>query len=170
MVELRAFGAEYTGVVASWASSAREVALLSGREEFPFPAELVGSWRKSADDVQSYLLFGGPEPIGYGELWLDDEEDEVELARIIVAPGLRGKGFGTALVRALLARGLATEYADVFLRVRPDNEPAIRTYLGVGFHPVAAELAAEWNQDQPLAYTWMHYLSGSAPLGSGAGS
>ncbi len=158
-MELRPFESEYSALVASWAGSAQDVQLLSGRDTFPFPAELVENWRKVADDIQPYLLFDGPNPIGYGELWLDDEEDEVELARIIVARDLRGKGIGVELVRALLAPGLATGYPEVFLRVRPDNEPAIRTYLRVGFQPVAADLAAEWNKDQPLDYAWMRYRS-----------
>jgi [ribosomal protein S18]-alanine N-acetyltransferase len=156
-VELRAFEDSYAPVVAGWASTAEEVGLLSGREAYPFPADLVGSWRKVADDIKSYLCFDGEMPVGYGELWLDDEEDEVELARIIVAPELRGKGIGTEFVRALLQPALAAEYSAVFLRVRPDNERAIKTYLRVGFEPVDEKLAAEWNEPQPINYTWLQY-------------
>jgi ribosomal protein S18 acetylase RimI-like enzyme len=157
LMELRPFEDLYTALVAGWASSAQEVALLTGREEFPFPAELLTTWVKNADDIKSYLYFDGETPVGYGELWLDDEEDEVELARIIVAPDLRGKGIGTDFVRALLQPALAAGYSDVFLRVRPDNEPAIRTYLRVGFQPVDEALAAEWNAPQPINYTRMQY-------------
>jgi ribosomal protein S18 acetylase RimI-like enzyme len=133
------------------------VALLTGRDEYPFPSDLLTSWRTIADDIQAYLYFDGETPIAYGELWLDDEEDEVELARIIVAPELRGKGIGTEFVRALLAPAVSAGHADIFLRVRPDNEPAIRTYLRVGFVPVDAALAAEWNEPQPINYTWLRY-------------
>lgn len=121
-MELRAFEGERSALVAGWASSAQEVSLLSGRNEFPFPAELMTSWRKVADDIRAYLYFDGENPIAYGELWLDDDEDEVELARIIVAPEFRGKGIGTEFVRALLVPALDAGYADLFLRVRPDNE------------------------------------------------
>jgi ribosomal protein S18 acetylase RimI-like enzyme len=159
-MELRAFEDRYTAMVAGWARSAQEVGLLSGRNEFPFPAEILGSWRKVADDIKAYLYFDGETPVGYGELWLDDEEDEVELARIIVAPDLRGKGIGTSFVQALLQPALGAGYADVFLRVRPDNEPAIRTYLRVGFQPVDEALAAEWNEPQPIDYTWLQYPTG----------
>lgn len=160
-MELRAFEDRYSALVAGWASSAQEVSLLSGRDEFPFPVEILGSWRKVADDILAYLYFDGETPIGYGELWLDDEEDEVELARIVVAPDLRGKGIGTEFVRALLEPALAAGYADVFLRVRPDNEPAIRAYLRAGFQPVDEALAAEWNEPQPIDYTWLQYPTGS---------
>ncbi|MEU4395397.1 GNAT family N-acetyltransferase [Kribbella sp. NPDC023855] len=156
-MELRSFASEYTATVAGWARSAQEVALLTGREEYPFPGDLLTSWRTVADDIRAYLYFDGETPVAYGELWLDDEEDEVELARIIVAPELRGKGIGTEFVRALLAPALSSGYADVFLRVRPDNEPAIRTYLRVGFVPVDEALAVEWNEPQPINYTWLRY-------------
>jgi ribosomal protein S18 acetylase RimI-like enzyme len=156
-MELRGFDVGKAAVVAGWATSAREVSLLSGRTQFPFPAELARSWAKPADDVRCYLYYVSGEPVGYGELWLDDEEDEVELARIIVRPGSRGRGIGTAFVKALLGPALEAGYSDVFLRVRPDNDVAIRTYRRVGFEYVAADLADEWNKDQPVAYTWMQY-------------
>jgi RimJ/RimL family protein N-acetyltransferase len=143
VMELKPFEESHTALVAGWANSAQEVALLSGRDEFPFPAELTGSWRKVADDITAYLYFDGAEPVGYGELWLDDEED--------------GRGIGTAFVQALLQPALVAGYSDVFLRVRPDNERAIKTYLRVGFQPIDEQLAAEWNEPQPINYTWLQY-------------
>ena len=103
VVELRGFSDEYAVLVAGWAVDAKEVALLSGRVEYPFPEELKASWRKVDPDIHSYLLFDGDQPVGYGEVWLDDEEDEVELARIIVDPKVRGRGIGPG-VGARLAR------------------------------------------------------------------
>jgi [ribosomal protein S18]-alanine N-acetyltransferase len=143
--------------VAGWATTPAEVALLSGRTEYPFPSDLLTTWRATDDDIHPYQYFDGDRPIGYAELWLDAEEDEVELARIILAPSDRGRGLGTAFVRALLVPAEAAGFADIFLRVRPDNTPALRTYHRVGFHPVPDDLAAEWNTDQPIAYTWMRY-------------
>jgi ribosomal protein S18 acetylase RimI-like enzyme len=159
-MELREFEGVHTALVAGWATSAAEVGLLAGRAEYPFPVELLDSWRKVDDDIQPYLYFDGERPIGYAELWLDADEDEVELARIILAPDVRGKGLGPVFVRALLGPALDSGYSDVFLRVRPDNVPAIRTYERVGFLRVADELAAEWNKAQPIAYTWMQYPAG----------
>jgi ribosomal protein S18 acetylase RimI-like enzyme len=157
MRQLREFSDGYDGQVAGWARTAHEVALLCGREEYPFPAELIGSWRKIDSDIQSYLFFDGDRAIGYGEVWLDADEDEVELARIIVDPDLRGQGIGAELVRALLTPALAAGHPDIFLRVRPDNAVAIRTYLGVGFVDVSQQEMDEWNAGQPLAYRWMRY-------------
>ena len=99
---LGSFEMKRAAVVAGWATTATEVSLLCGREELPFPAELLDKWPKIADDIVLYQFVDGETLIGYGELWLDEEEDEVELARIIVAPEHRGKGLGRRLVQALL--------------------------------------------------------------------
>lgn len=118
-MELRGFDDGYGVQVADWALNEKEVALLSGRVVYPFPEELRANWRTADADIHSYLLFDGERPVGYGEVWLDDEEDEVELARIIVDPKVRGRGIGGELVRALLGPALDAGYSEVFLRVRP---------------------------------------------------
>ncbi|WP_433161787.1 GNAT family N-acetyltransferase [Kribbella sp. CA-247076] len=156
-MELRGFSDEYGRLVAGWAGTAQEVGLLCGRNEYPFPAELIGSWRTVDPDIQSYLYFDGETPVGYGEVWLDDEEDEVELARIIVDPARRGRGIGAELVRALLKPAVAAGHPDIFLRVRPDNAIAIKTYLDVGFVDVSQQEMDEWNAAQPIPYRWMRY-------------
>ncbi len=160
MRELRGFSDGYDGQVAGWARTAHEVALLCGRVEYPFPADAVTSWRKVDPDIQSYLLFDGERPVGYGEVWLDDEEDEVELARLIVDPAERGKGIGAELVQALLKPAIAAGHPDIFLRVRPDNAVAIKTYLRTGFVDVSQQEMDEWNAGQPVAYRWMRYTAG----------
>jgi hypothetical protein len=39
------------------------------------------------DDVKPWVMTSNDEdPIAYGELWLDADEDEVEIARLVVAP------------------------------------------------------------------------------------
>jgi ribosomal protein S18 acetylase RimI-like enzyme len=158
-MELRGFEEEYGRLVAGWARTAQEVALLCGRVEYPFPEELIGTWRKIDPDIESYLLFDGERAVGYGEVWLDDDEDEVELARLIVDPAERGKGIGAELVRALLKPAIAAGHPDIFLRVRPDNAVAIKTYLGTGFVDVSQQETDEWNAGQPVAYRWMRYAT-----------
>jgi ribosomal protein S18 acetylase RimI-like enzyme len=145
--------------VVSWAQSAEEAVMWCGARDFPVPAGQIDQWQQS-DEVRAYLLIDDAGPAGYGELWLDTEENEVELARIIVAPGRRGRGLGRALALGLLAEATAVGYRDVFLRVHPDNAPALRCYRAAGFTPVAAELAAEWNLPQPVDYLWLEQPTG----------
>ena len=138
-------------VVASWAAPGAETLRWCGLPAAP--AAVVASWGEAAD-VRAYGLLDGEDLIGYGELWLDDEEAEVELARIVVAPARRGRGTGRVLTAALAERA-RTHHDQVFLRVHPDNEPALRCYRGAGFVPVAAAEAAGWNRGQPVGYVWL---------------
>ncbi|MEV7584500.1 GNAT family N-acetyltransferase [Streptomyces erythrochromogenes] len=153
-MDLLPFAAVHAATVAGWPASAGEVALWCGRQEFPVSARTVADWQRDPD-VRAHVLVEDGRAVAYGELWFDAEEDEVELARIIVAPDTRGTGRGRELVRALLARAVAAGYQDVFMRVHPDNDRALRCYRGAGFAPVAPGLAASWNEAQPVAYVWL---------------
>jgi ribosomal-protein-alanine N-acetyltransferase len=147
------FTAARAGLVASWSTSADEADMWCSRPEHPFPPDVVAGWG-TAPDVRAYLLLADGEPVGYGEVWSDEEENEAELARLIVAPAARGRGVGRALTAELVAHA---GYEDVFLRVRPDNAIALATYRGAGFEDVPAELQAEWNAPQPRPYAWLRY-------------
>src|SRR5215510_6337587 len=97
---LTPFTADRAGLVASWSTSADEADLWCSRAEHPFPAHVVAGW-SAAPDVTAYLLMADGEPVAYGEVWSDEEENEAELARLIVAPAARGRGVGRALTTEL---------------------------------------------------------------------
>jgi ribosomal protein S18 acetylase RimI-like enzyme len=103
------------------------------------------------------MYCGGP-LVAYGELWVDDDEAEVELARLIVDPAERGQGLGRRLAAGLA--GLArSSYPRVFLRVHPDNLAARRCYAAAGFQPVEPDQAAAWNASQPVDYVWLSLVT-----------
>ena len=154
---LEMFDAARAELVASWAVGDEVVRAWCARDDGTVPADVVAGWSQ-ADDVEAYLFGeGSGEPVAYGELWLDDEEGEVELARLLVAPEHRGQGVGRALTRALSdrARSAHPELPAVFLRVRPENFQAIRAYAAAGFLPIPDDEQAEWNQGQRFEYHWM---------------
>jgi ribosomal protein S18 acetylase RimI-like enzyme len=153
-VELRSFAAGDAAVVAAWAGPA-EAVMWCGHHGGAVPAEKVAGWA-AEEGVRAFGLYDAGRLVAYGELWLDDDEAEVELARLIVAPERRRRGVGRALVAELTALALGA-YPDVFMRVHPDNAAALRCYLGAGFVPVSADLAAEWNAPQPVRYEWLWY-------------
>ena len=117
------------------------------------PAGQINAWARE-DGVQPFGLYRDGRLVAYGELWIDDDEAEVELARLIVDPAERGRGLGRRLATGL--SGLArSRYPRVFLRVHPDNAAARRCYAAAGFEPVAPEQAAAWNAGQPVDYIWL---------------
>jgi ribosomal-protein-alanine N-acetyltransferase len=59
-----------------------------------------------------------------------------DLYRVIVRPEARGQGVGASLVRAGLDWAAAVGGRRMLLEVRPDNQPAVDLYRGLGFEPV----------------------------------
>ena len=156
-MSLETFDPKRAELVASWAVGDDVVRAWCARDDDTVPAEVVAGWSE-ADDVEAYLFHEeAGEPVAYGELWLDDDEGEVELARLLVAPEHRGRGVGRALTRALSDRARDThpELPAVILRVRPENAQAIRAYAAAGFVAIPDDEQAVWNEGQRLAYHWM---------------
>jgi ribosomal protein S18 acetylase RimI-like enzyme len=159
-VQLRSFAAELADVVGGWARTEAEALMWCGAGAAPVPAQQICAWARE-DGVEPFGLSRGQRVVGYGELWVDDGEAEVELARLIVDPGERGQGLGRYLA-AELARLARFRYPRVFLRVHPGNIAALRCYAAAGFEPVEPDQAAAWNVGQPFGYVW---LLGPACLG-----
>jgi ribosomal protein S18 acetylase RimI-like enzyme len=147
--------------VARWPTSEAEAVMWCGGGEFPVREQTVSAWRTD-EDVRAYVLVEDGRLLAYGELWLDAEENEVELARLIVEPARRGEGLGRHLVRGLLAGAVEAGFDDVYMRVHPDNDRALRCYLGAGFVPVEPALAKDWNAAQPVDYTWLRHAPAAA--------
>ena len=133
--------------------TSRDVEAIAGWHPIP-TAEVLGWWKVA--DVEPWVMEGTDGGLtAYGELWLDVEEDEVELARLIVAPERRGRGFGKLLVHALMHKAQRTNLATTMLRVEPDNEIAIACDLACGFELLGPEESSEWNEGQRREWLWM---------------
>lgn len=154
-MQLQPFEEADAATVGSWATTAADALMWRVENGGPVPADRILACA-AEDGVRPHVLHQDGIPVAYGELWIDDDEQEVELARLIVAPGRRGQGIGRTLVAELVRRATA-HYADVFLRLRPGNTPALRCYLAAGFHRVPADLEQQWNAAQPIAYVWMRH-------------
>jgi ribosomal protein S18 acetylase RimI-like enzyme len=76
---------------------------------------------------------GAPEvAVGHAELVRTDPQ-RIVLARVIVAPDHRRRGFGRQLVAAVLAEASRRGHPRVALNVLRDNVAAMRLYRSVGF-------------------------------------
>ena len=80
-----------------------------------------------------YRLFGSDRP-GYG--FVDERTPELAIA---VVPNARGKGVGSKLLDALLARARAAGYPTVSLSVDRANAGAIELYRRHGFERVGED-------------------------------
>ncbi len=166
-LELHVFRSEWAAEVSSWAASSSEVLAWCSGTEVPVPATTIAAWSDDSD-VDAFGLFDSDQLVAYGEVWVDHDEAETELARIIVAPGRRDSGMGRELTRLLAARARSV-HPDVYLRVRRDNEAAVRCYAAAGFVPLGAPDQERFNIGQPVEYTWMRLDDGGlAPDPAGA--
>jgi ribosomal protein S18 acetylase RimI-like enzyme len=150
---LRPFTVDAAEIVSSWATTPDEVAFWCSMTEAPVPPDVIAGWSRQSD-VRSYLLCDADGPVAYGELWIDDEEREVELARIIVDPRQRGRHLGRTLTQRLADQAHRL-HPTVFLRVRPANDAALACYNAAGFTRVDPDTEREWNHGQPTPYVWM---------------
>jgi ribosomal-protein-alanine N-acetyltransferase len=73
--------------------------------------------------------------LGYAVLYV--VADQAELANLAVAPAVRGRGVGRALLESVLAVAQELDVREIFLEVRQSNYVAQRLYRSVGFVPVA---------------------------------
>ena len=156
-VDLARFDPADAATVSGWARTPEEVRAWCSEPSAPVPPARIAAWGEP-DDVRAFAGRVDGALVAYGELWLDDEE--VELARLVVAPEHRGRGRGRRLVLALTER--AREHAAaVCLRVRPEHAVARRCYERAGYRRATPEQERAWNEGQPTAYVWM--LAGPEP-------
>lgn len=158
-IEVVAFDRRLAPIVASWATSADELDRWASRRDHPLDPSVFSEWHADPD-VHPWSLLDDGAPVAYGEVWHDRGEGEAELARLIVEPGHRGRGLGVALVRELSARATAVGFDDVWVRVVPDNAPAIACYRRAGFVRTTEANERTFNERQPRPYVWMRLERG----------
>ena len=84
------------------------------------------------NEANAFSLIDGDQLAGFGQL-VKKSQGRGHLARLIVNPSVRGRGYGEALVRALLERARSKSLERVSLNVAASNVPAISLYVKLGF-------------------------------------
>src|SRR5262245_43619135 len=115
---LRPFDPAEGSSVLRWVTSdddARRWASLPGRTT---DASIFDRWH-AEPGVRPYVYVVDGAIVGYGEIWEDPEENEAELARLIVDAEQRGRGLGRQLASSLLAEARRLGWSNVWLRVVP---------------------------------------------------
>ena len=91
-LRLHPFPADSADVVSGWARTNEEVIMRCGRPVAPVPAGQINAWAHE-DGVLAFGLYRDGQLVAYGELWVDDAEAEVELARLIVDPANKARAW-----------------------------------------------------------------------------
>lgn len=142
-------------VIAGWVASPGELRAWAGPgANWPVQPSDFADWHAEPDVRPQVLLYEG-NPVAYGEIWFDHQEREVEFARLIVRPDVRSRGIGRCLVRSLLEVAASTGLPVAFIRVAPENVPALACYERAGFTRVPADEQQRYNRGQPAEYIWL---------------
>lgn len=96
--------------------------------------ELEHDWSTILVAVEPGLPDGRDTIVGFLIYWL--VHDEVHVLNVAVAPDLRRRGIGRALLEEALARGKASGAALATLEVRRSNTAALGLYTALGFRAV----------------------------------
>lgn len=156
MVELIPFDQKYASLILSWAESENDLFYWAAREDFPLDdVSVFPSWHADPD-IEAWLIKDQDQVIGYGELWCEEEEPWAEMARLIIAPEVRGQGRGKQLVLALQEVLHQNQIFDEFhVRVMASNKRALACYQSAGFVPLTDEEQKKLNSSERIEYIWL---------------
>lgn len=131
--------------VASWVTSPRECELWAG-PRLPFPLDVTTlPARIDFDAARTFAMSAADQLVAFGQI-VPKALRRAHLARVIVAPALRGCGHGERLIRLLIVEARRLSHTRVSLNVDRENARAIALYSKVGFHE------AERPADEPDAH------------------
>ena len=100
----------------------------------PWSADEITKDVTAGGDVYVAVALSGDERAGYGEIRM--VAGEAQIYNIAVAPELRRRGIGEALLRHLIDVSREKGCSVVTLEVRAGNEDAMELYHKLGFHEV----------------------------------
>jgi ribosomal protein S18 acetylase RimI-like enzyme len=137
--------------ISSWVQNQHECDLWTGGV-VPFPIDMTTLPSKIAwDSVQSWTVLAADHVVGYGQL-IPKPDDRLHIARIVVDPNSRGRGYGRLLMSHLLNSAQTQHPSTISLNVHPGNERALMLYQSLGFDPVQ-----DYEASNPGAFTYMQF-------------
>lgn len=150
-MRLEPFQVSFAGSVRRWALESGSFApWTSSPSDEVFRAAMIDP------DIAPYVLLEAERLVAYGEIWSEPASDEIELARIIVDPGMRRRGIGSALVRELISLARGRSGGPIWVRVVPDNTAALACYAKLGFVRASPEDELRFNQEaQSSGMSWL---------------
>lgn len=132
-ISLRSFAPDDSDEILTWFADLDDLRLFAGSAAvWPLTRSDLESYAREPD-IASFVAVTAGAPVA-GHVGVVDEGAGVfRLARIAIAPRLRGRGLAVPLVEAALDEAVSLGARSAALHVVPGNVPALRAYTRVGF-------------------------------------
>lgn len=117
-------------ILKGWLQNKMDCLYTIGDEQYA--TTMYKNWLEAHDQI-GYCLTLNNHVVAYGEIWIDQEEEDLELAHLIVDPEQRNKGVGKQLIKLLLNECKDYPYEWIYMRIVPENIRAITCYERIGF-------------------------------------
>jgi ribosomal protein S18 acetylase RimI-like enzyme len=142
--------------ILTWVQSSEELCYWTARQDHPLTdAAIFETWHSDPDTSAHVLMIGDDEPVGYGEVWRNRDDDSVELGRLIISPGYRRRKFGRYLIEELINLRDVKSLQLIWVRLLPSNIPAAICYESAGFARCSLKEERELNTLQRFQFIWM---------------
>jgi ribosomal-protein-alanine N-acetyltransferase len=124
------------------------------REIFPTPWPRNAYYRELHHNRTAYYLVlrRDEEIVGYAGLW--KMSDEAHITTVGVRAGQQGKGYGHALMAALIQRAYQLGSRWLTLEVRPSNDVAVRLYEKFGFKVIGRRRGYYTDNNEDAIVMW----------------
>lgn len=139
MVTLVPLAHEHLSVLASWFSNEADVVQWGGPSVF-FPldegqiARMIEESARRPPLRQCWMAQHGGDLIGHAQLGFDWRNGNATLARVAVAPSVRGRGLAHPMLEPVVDAAFAHPKIErLELNVYSFNKPALRVYESLGF-------------------------------------
>lgn len=112
------------------------VDLIEAGSHEPWSPALITQVLAEPTSWGSVALIDGGQPAG--AVLARAVSGEAEILNLVVEPGQRRKGIGSALLARTVREAAGREAASLYLEVAVDNEPALALYASAGFRTVGS--------------------------------
>lgn len=152
------FREEHAATILGWVRSAEDAL---GWAETPFlriGPQVLERWHAERGVVPC-VAWIDDRLCAYGLVLEDHVEREAEVARVIVAPELRGRGIGRTFARLLGTEAVRRGFGVVLARTVRANRAAFACYRAAGFSRLSPADEVALNFDQTEEYVWLEFAS-----------
>lgn len=144
------------GVIAEWAV-AREQSLVEFAGAHPFGVTVISSWWNREGVEPLLLVDESREPVAYGEVWDNPDEDESELTHLLIDPQRHSDDVYRHLLDGLVDRARKNDRSRCILRVPAGSRHVAQASRASGFRDVDQTIATAWNREQTRSYLWLEH-------------